>query len=115
MARTPIHPGEILSDELRELGMSAAELARLIHVPANRVSQILSGERNITADTALQLGRWFGTGPQLWLNLQQAYNLDLSWQRLGEELEAVEPRVQVAVNAVEVEDMAKPDDPQDGQ
>jgi addiction module HigA family antidote len=94
---------------------SAAELARLIHVPSNRLSQILSGKRKITADTALRLGRWFGTGPQLWRNLQQAYDLDLSWQRLGEELEAIEPRVPVAVNAVEVEDMAKPDDPQDGQ
>jgi addiction module HigA family antidote len=69
MARTPIHSGEILSDELRELGISAAELARAIHVPANWVSQILSGKRNITADTALRLGRWFGTGPHLWLNL----------------------------------------------
>jgi addiction module HigA family antidote len=99
MARTPIHPGEILSDELRELGISAAELARVIHVPANRVSQILSGKRNITADTALRLGRWFGTGPQLWLNLQQAYDLDFARQQLGEELEAIEPRVPVAVNA----------------
>jgi antitoxin HigA-1 len=93
---------------------SAAELARLIHVPSNRLSQILSGERHITADTALRLGRWFGTGPQLWLNLQQPYDLDLSLQRLGEELEAIEPHVQVAVNAVGVEDMAKPDDLQDG-
>jgi antitoxin HigA-1 len=99
MARTPIHPGEILNDELRELGISAAELARLIHVPANRVSQILSGKRNITADTALRLGRWFGTGPHLWLNLQQAYDLDLARQQLGEELEAIEPRISVAVNA----------------
>ena len=98
MARTPIHPGEILSDELHELGISAAELARLIHVPANRVSQILSGKRNITADTALRLGRWFGTGPQLWLNLQQAYDLDLARQQLGEELEAIGPRVPTAVN-----------------
>jgi antitoxin HigA-1 len=99
MGRTPIHPGEILSDELRELGISAAELARVIHVPANRVSQILSGKRNITADTALRLGRWFGTGPQLWLNLQQTYDLDLARQQLGEELEVIEPRVPVAVNA----------------
>jgi addiction module HigA family antidote len=99
MARTPIHPGDILSDELRELGISAVELARLIHVPANRVSQILSGKRHITADTALRLGRWFGTGPQLWLNLQQAYDLDLARQQLGEALEAIEPRVSVAVNA----------------
>jgi addiction module HigA family antidote len=99
MARTPIHPGEILSDELRELGISATELARLMHVPANRVSQILSGKRHITADTALRPGRWFGTGPHLWLNLQQAYDLDLARQQLGEALEAIEPRGPVAVNA----------------
>ena len=98
MARTPIHPGEILSDELQELDLSAAELARFLHVPANRVSQILSGKRNITADTALRLGRWFGTGPQLWLNLQQAYDVDLARQQLGEELETITPRVPAVVN-----------------
>jgi addiction module HigA family antidote len=99
MARTPIHPGEILSDELRELGISAAELARLIHVPANRISQIIAGKRDITADTALRLGRWFGTGPQLWLNLQQAYDLDLARLQLGKILEDIEPRRLTAVNA----------------
>jgi addiction module HigA family antidote len=93
MARTLIHPGEILGDELRELGMSAAELSRLIHVPPNRVSQILRGKRDITADTALRLGRWFGTGPQLWLNLQHAYDLDVAQQQLGEALDVIEPRV----------------------
>jgi antitoxin HigA-1 len=90
---------------------SAAELAQLIHVPANRVSHILSGKRHITADTALRLGRWFGTGPYLWLNLQQAYDLDLARQQLGAALEGIEPRLPVAVNAMGVEDMAKPDDP----
>jgi addiction module HigA family antidote len=99
MARTPIHPGEILGDELRELGISAAELARLIHVPPNRVSQIIAGKRDITADTALRLGRWFGTGPQLWLNLQQAYDLDLARQEIGATLKAIEPRRLTAVNA----------------
>lgn len=92
MARRPIHPGEFLKDELDELGISAAELARRIHVPANRVSQILAGRRNISADTALRLGRWFGTGPQIWLNLQQAYELDLALLELGPELETIEPR-----------------------
>lgn len=96
MPRTPIHPGEILGDELAELGVSAAELARFIRVPANRISQILAGKRNITADTALRLGRWFGTGPQLWLNLQQAYELDLARQQLGDELETITPRVVAA-------------------
>jgi antitoxin HigA-1 len=93
MARTPIHPGEFLQDELEELGISAADLARRIHVPANRVSQILAGKRNISADTALRLGRWFGTGPDIWLNLQKAYELDLARQQMGAAIEAIEPRV----------------------
>ena len=92
MAREPIHPGEFLQDELAELDMSAAELARVIHVPPNRISQILAGKRNISADTALRLGRWFGTGPRIWLNLQQAYELDLAQQRLGDRIDAIEPR-----------------------
>jgi addiction module HigA family antidote len=92
MARTPIHPGEFLHDELEELGISAAELARRIHVPANRVSQILAGRRNISADTALRLGRWFGTGPDIWLNLQKAYELDLARQQMGDAIDAIEPR-----------------------
>lgn len=96
MPRTPIHPGEILADELTELGLSAAELARLLHVPANRISQILAGKRNMSADTALRLGRWFGTGPQLWLNLQQAYELDIAQQALGDDLKAIEPRIRAA-------------------
>jgi antitoxin HigA-1 len=69
MTRPVIHPGEILADELRELDISAAELARTLHVPTNRVTQILNGQQGITADTALRLGQWFGTGPELWLNL----------------------------------------------
>ncbi len=60
MARSPIRPGEILADELAEMHMSAAELARLLHVPTNRITQILAGRRAITADTALRLGQWFG-------------------------------------------------------
>jgi len=92
MARRPIHPGEILADELTELGLTATELARAIHVPANRVSQILAGKRAITADTALRLGRWFGTGPQLWLNLQQAYELDLAQREYAVEIARIVPR-----------------------
>lgn len=87
MARTPIHPGEILADELDELGLSAAELARLIEVPANRVSQIIAGKRNITADTALRLGRYLGTSPDFWMNLQKVYELDLARAELGPAIE----------------------------
>ena len=73
--------------------MTAAELGRRIHVPASRVRQILAGKRNPTAETALRLGRWFGTGPGIWLNLQKAYELDLARQELGEAIDAIEPRV----------------------
>ena len=86
MARPPIHPGEILADELAELKISAAALARALHVPTNRITQILAGTRAITADTALRLGQWFGTGPELWLNLQKAYELRLAEKESGEEI-----------------------------
>lgn len=88
MTRTPIHPGEILADELDELALSAAGLARELHVPTNRITQILNGKRAISADTALRLGRWFGTGPELWLNLQKQYELRLAEQEVGEEIRA---------------------------
>ncbi|MGA3166327.1 MAG: HigA family addiction module antitoxin [Terriglobia bacterium] len=83
MARTPIHPGEILADELKEIGISAAELARTLEVPANRISQIIARKRAISADTALRLARYFGTTPDLWMNLQKTYELDLARQQLG--------------------------------
>ena len=92
MSHEPIHPGEFLADELKELSMSAAELARILYVPANRISQILAGKRTITADTALRLGRYFGTGPQIWLNLQQAYDLDVAQQQAGLDLERIPQR-----------------------
>jgi addiction module HigA family antidote len=92
MARTPIHPGEILSDELAELDIAAAELARAIKVPPNRITQIIAGKRSISADTALRLGKWFGTGPRLWLNLQQAYELDLASQELKGTLDKIKTR-----------------------
>jgi antitoxin HigA-1 len=87
MTRPAIHPGEILADELQELGISAAELARTLHVPTNRITQILNGQRAITADTALRLGQWFGTGPELWLNLQKNYELRLAQQQVGQEIQ----------------------------
>jgi antitoxin HigA-1 len=86
MARPPIHPGEILSEELAELEMSAAELGRELRVPTNRISQILAGKRAVTADTALRLGHWLGTGPELWLNLQKSYELRLAEQESGAEI-----------------------------
>ena len=92
MAREPIHPGEFLADELEALNMSAAEFACLLHVPANRISQIVAGKRNVTADTALRLGRYFGPGAKIWLNLQQAYELDVVTQQPGSKLERIPQR-----------------------
>ncbi len=86
MARPPIHPGEILADELEELNMSAADLAQALGVSTELVTQVLLGERSLAADTALRLGRWFGTGPELWLNLQKSYELRLADQTSGEEI-----------------------------
>lgn len=86
MSRPAIHPGEILADELQELGVSPTELSRLIDVPPNRVTQIIHGRRNITGDTALRLGHWFGTGAQFWLNLQSAYDIRLAEEKAGAEI-----------------------------
>ncbi len=97
MARPPIHPGEIFADELAELQMSAAQLSRELHVPTNRITQILAGKRAITADTALRLGQWFGTGPELWLNLQKSYELRLAEQEAGQEIRrTITPRPTVS-------------------
>jgi addiction module HigA family antidote len=84
MARTPIHPGEHLAEELRGLGIAASELARQIEVPVNRITAIINGQRSITADTALRLGHWFGTSPEFWLNLQTLYELRLAQREAGE-------------------------------
>lgn len=71
----PVHPGEILREELEELGLSANAMAHALDVPANRVTAILKGQRGVTADTALRLSRFFGTTPQVWLNLQKTFEL----------------------------------------
>lgn len=78
MAMTGIHPGAHLAEELGELGMSAAELARQLQVPTNRITGIINGQRAITADTALRLAHFFGTSPEFWLNLQNLYELQLA-------------------------------------
>ena len=83
IARTPIHPGQHLDEELRELAVSAAELSRQIKVPVNRITATINGQRGITADTALRLGHWFGTSPEFWLNLQKLYELRLAQAKVG--------------------------------
>ena len=89
MALTAIHPGEHLAEELEVLDMSAAELARKIDVPTNRVTQILNGTRAITGDTALRLAHFFGTSPHFWLNLQSLYDLRLAQQKVGQFIKAL--------------------------
>lgn len=83
----PIHPGEILKDELAEIGMTANALAHELHVPANRITAIINGSRSITADTALRISRFFGTTPEFWLNLQTAYDLKIAKLSVGDKVE----------------------------
>ncbi len=84
-----IHPGEHLAEELRELGMSAAALARQIAVPTNRVTQIINGRRAITGDTALRLAHFFGTSPEFWLNLQKTYELRIADEKAGRDIRSL--------------------------
>jgi len=89
MTVTAIHPGEHLAEELQALDMSAAELARKLGVPTNRVTQILNGTRSVTGDTALRLAHFFGTSPQFWLNLQNLYDLRLAQKKAGKSVKAL--------------------------
>jgi addiction module HigA family antidote len=89
--RAPIHPGEMLADELSEIGLSGAQLANRLNVPDNRIYQILQGKRAITADTALRLGRFFGTGPDIWLTLQKDYELDVAQAQESADLDKIIP------------------------
>lgn len=82
-----IHPGELLRDELNETGVSLHELSRALRVPMNRISAIANGKRAITVDTAMRLARYSGTSPQLWLNLQIAYDLEVAAQEIGAQIE----------------------------
>ena len=89
----PVHPGEVLRDELDELGLSANGLAKGLGVPVNRVTMILNGQRGVSADTALRLARYFGTTPQLWLNLQKTWELRRAEIATGSEIaKCVTPR-----------------------
>lgn len=83
MAQFPIHPGEHLTEELKALDMSAAELARQLGVPTNRITGIVNGQRAVTGDTALRLAHFFGTSAQFWFNLQALYELRLAAQKVG--------------------------------
>lgn len=84
-----IHPGEHLADELKELGMSAAALARQIRVPTNRITGILNGRRAVTGDTALRLGHFFGVSPEFWMNLQKLYELRVAERKAAKSIESL--------------------------
>jgi addiction module HigA family antidote len=92
MALTAIHPGEHLAEELEALDMSAAELARKINVPTNRITRILNGTLAITGDTALRLAHFFGTSAQFWLNLQSLYDLRLAQEKVGKSIKGYRER-----------------------
>jgi addiction module HigA family antidote len=92
--REPIHPGVTLkSDLLEPLGLSINQLAGVLHVPANRLNQIVNGKRGVTPDTSLRLSRYFGFSPEYWLNLQTHYDLELARRSSMEEIEKeIKPR-----------------------
>ena len=89
MARSAIHPGEHLAEQLRELGMSAAKLGRQLKVPTNRITGILNGQRAVTGDSALRLAHFFGTSAEFWLNLQSLYELRLAEKKAGKSIQAL--------------------------
>ena len=94
----PIHPGEILADELVELHKSPTELARELHVPANRISQLIAGKRSMTADTALRLEKWLGVSATFWMNLQKRYELDIAREKIGNTLDMIKSINVAALN-----------------
>ncbi len=98
--RCAVHPGGILGDELEELGISARELARQINVPANRITQIIRGQRGISGDTALRLGHWFGMSAEFWMNLQKTYELNLARSQIGDEIDGL-PKRELSKEAAE--------------
>ncbi len=83
MAQSATHPGKILADELKSIGVRPTKLARQINVPPNRISQIINGKRAITGDTALRLAHWFGNGSQFWMDLQTAHDVRTAEEQAG--------------------------------
>ncbi|NQT72057.1 MAG: HigA family addiction module antidote protein [Chloroflexi bacterium] len=94
---TPVHPGEILREEfMLPMGLTSYRIAKDIGVPLPRIHDIVKGKRGISADTALRLGRYFGTTPDIWLNIQARYDLDIAEDRLGERLNTEVKKLQLA-------------------
>ncbi len=96
MRRTPTtgvhHPGQVLANKLEALGVLPTELARQLHVPANRISQIINGKRSITGDSALRLAHWFGDAPEFWMNLQAQFDLHVATKEAGLEIKTLPTR-----------------------
>lgn len=107
MARSAIHPGEHLAEQLEALDMSAAELARKLRVPANRITEILNGQRSVTGDTALRLGHFFHTSPEFWLNLQSIYDLRVAAEKSGAAIKSL-PTLPRAGQRASARDHAQP-------
>jgi addiction module HigA family antidote len=97
MFRRAVHPGEVLKDELAELGVTPTEFARQIAVPPNRIGQIIAGKRAITGDTALRFGHWFGTEPQFWINLQAQFDLAVADRQTGQAIRHLPTRASLLV------------------
>lgn len=93
MAATPHHPGEILANQLQALGVTPTELARQLHVPANRITQIVNGKRAITGDSALRLAHWFGNDPEYWMTLQARHDLEVAKIDTGREIDQLPTRL----------------------
>lgn len=97
--KDPIHPGEHLADEMKEIGLNGRQLALRLNVPFHRVYQILRGERGITASTALKLGKFFSGSGEIWINLQKTYDMDIALQKEGEEIKKIQPYVAPVENS----------------
>lgn len=98
MPRPAINPGEILADELQEIGVTPTELSRQIKVPPNRVTEIIHGQRGITDETALRVGHWFGTSAQFWLNPQSAHDIRVAAEKAGREIARLPTRLTASVS-----------------
>ena len=98
MTKAVHHPGEVLAHKLEAVGVSPTELARQLHVPANRITQIINGKRGITGDSALRLAHWFGDAPEFWMNLQTQHDLRVAASEAGREIKALPTRSALRVD-----------------
>jgi len=92
----PVHPGRILAEDLHDAGISMNQLAKAIHVPMNRISAIVNGQRGITGDTAVRFARYWGTSAEYWINLQSRYEIETAKDALADSLSAIKPRSNAA-------------------